>query len=527
MLFGSADHGSALSEEVVNYLRTSGEAGTCTTEQRTRRRLVLTDSGGVSVEDYINAADSLNADERFRSGSTHGCLITETELRSCDVSSAPEEIVVFMEGSVTPRALRLMSLVRTLGQGNRTQCVVVITSLQRHLTENPDQTLEQTLLFQLKPCLSALTVIRTGMILSPNSSVTRSARRFGATLPLISPALSGTFLTIESLVAIIETEMQLQQLQDNCTPLTDSSGVRTLTVPGSRRLLRDVVSEVTSPPENVSSRIVQFAFQAAAAIGVRWMIAESLRFLAKISTSCRKLTSDTLHPQSVEELRQLCNRHSTDQIQIAGCNNGVRHFGWKFPSKTVVLTTRMPGRAELLDDPPGVSFETLSFTASVTPNVGKPVRRFRVDAGLTLKYCIDELARSGYEFFVVPNYSYISMGTLFFVPIHGSGSRVSTLGDTIEEVTLWNRCTEQHATARRGDELFRQVMYSPSGHWVVLSLTLAVRGRTRYTVHCESLHHSTADDILEILNDTEASNVEIRRHSASSTSIDVSRYYAE
>jgi hypothetical protein len=160
-------------------------------------------------------------------------------------------------------------------------------------------------------------------------------------------------------------------------------------------------------------------------------------------------------------------------------------------------------------------------------DIGTIGTHFTVDAGLTLKHCIQELNRHDREFYVVPNYSWISMGTLFFVPVHGSGSQVSTLGDTIEEVLLYDGESEEFIFARRGDRLFRDAMYDTSRHRLLLRLTLRVKPKSVYSVRQETLDNPSAEDILKVFEDPDASNVEIRKNRAANTEIDIRRYYVD
>ena len=292
---------------------------------------------------------------------------------------------------------------------------------------------------------------------------------------------------------------------------------------GERRLWKSVCAEKQGTASGAIESFLTLLCQIGAILGLRWLIAASIRLLSQFSDGVRALTFETLSPRSVDELLQLCNRHSYDDIQIAGYNNGVNHFGWKFPARTVVLTTSVAGQTELqqLDPPVGDSAESSKQKHSLAHLA---TGRLTTSSGLTLKHCIDELSKSAREFFVIPNYSYISMGTLFFVPVHGSGSRVSTLGDTIEHVELWNSRTETIVTMRRGDEQFQAAMYNTKAHWVVLKLTLLVRNKETYSVRRDSLDNVTADEVLGFLNDPQWSNVEIRKNQASSSTIEVSRY---
>ena len=167
---------------------------------------------------------------------------------------------------------------------------------------------------------------------------------------------------------------------------------------------------------------------------------------------------DTIEPQDVSELLALYNPYNYKHVAIAGYNTGVVHFGWKFPNKTVVKTIQT-GRCIRVRD-----------------------QDLRVDAGIILKHANEKLREAEREFYVMPNYSYISMGTAFIVPIHGSGSEVSTLGDTIEEALLYDPSTDQFIRAKRGDSLFGEAMYK--GDSGLLALRLKFRIRPKSSLLC-------------------------------------------
>ena len=208
-------------------------------------------------------------------------------------------------------------------------------------------------------------------------------------------------------------------------------------------------------------------------LGVRAVTKTAGRF----SKRWRKLDFSTIRPTSEEELLTLCGSHNFRHLAICGYNNGVNHFGWKNPGRTVVPTTETGRNIE-------VDGDTLI-----------------VDAGLTLKTCIDELAANDKEFYVVPNYSYIGIGTTFFVPVHGSGSEVSTMGDTIEWVRLFDPETQQIIEAERGDELFEESMYNMRSGLVLLQLRFRVRPRAEYFARKYEVESPTAEEVWSLFDD--------------------------
>ena len=427
---------------------------------------------------------------------------------------------------------------------------------------------------------SRLIVLRTGYVLSPSSSMTKKLRRLWRLGPLIGPYLTSTFVPGEKLFSAINAEFERvysgkrtmssvsttdltatatatatekassqysQALPEehssgsqaklfSTTSEEESSskpaGTRHLTILGIRRTWQAVLNEQSPGRSAEKTELLTAAL--CRRLGISWLVSTLIRLFGVLVPSYRQVHFDTLKPRSVREIISLYNRHNCQDVQLAGYNNGVNHFGWKFPEKTVVLTTGLPGKTQLSDASmldlearlrsPGQGEKSDSPSPN---NAAVSGTHFTVDAGLTLKHCIQELNKVDREFYVVPNYSWISMGTLYFVPVHGSGSHVSTLGDTIEDVLLYDGETEEFILARRGDKLFRDAMYDTSRHRLLLRLTLRVKPKSLYSVRHETLENPSPEDVLKLFEDPEASNVEIRKNRAANTSIDIRRYYVD
>ena len=426
----------------------------------------------------------------------------------------------------------------------------------------------------LKAPGSRLVVIRTGYVFSPSSSMTSRLKSLRPLRALTGPQLSSTFVPGTTLFSAINSELEsLSPLRGrapnvkavassapeiepsfqskngrvessvsshatSCEEASDSGqnsrfrSIRHLTILGVRRSWQSVLAERAA--EQHADDAESLLSILCRSLGVQWFIAVVIRMLIRLMPSARQVDFHTLKPRTVREIISLYNRHNCRDIQLAGYNNGVNHFGWKFSDKTVVLTTGLPGKTQL-SDASMLDLEArlrasglLGETNSRSDNdIASSRTHFTVDAGLTLKHCIQELNRHDREFYVVPNYSWISMGTLFFVPVHGSGSHVSTLGDTIEDVLLYDGESEQFIFARRGDRLFRDAMYDTSRHRLLLRLTLLVKPKSVYSVKHETVDDPSAEDILKVFEDPDASNVEIRKNRAANSAIDIRRYYVD
>ncbi|MGD9634051.1 MAG: hypothetical protein AB7I57_01405 [Pirellulales bacterium] len=208
-----------------------------------------------------------------------------------------------------------------------------------------------------------------------------------------------------------------------------------------------------------------------------------------------------MEPTSVEELLSLYIPLNRAYVALAGYNNGVQHFGWKYPGRTVVKTTGCGKLVRVNDD------------------------HLDVDAGVTLKRVITELSNAGRELHVVPNFSYIAMGTTFMVPVHGSASEVTTVGETIERVLLYDLNLDRLLRLRRGDPRFGHYMYRPQSGALVLRLRLGLRPKSRCYVQHSTYELPSAAEVWQLLSNCDAANVEIRKARARDRTIDVARYY--
>ncbi len=211
----------------------------------------------------------------------------------------------------------------------------------------------------------------------------------------------------------------------------------------------------------------------------------------------------TLMPRSMRELVSLCHRRNLGHVKVVGYNNGVVHFGHRYPGKTIVSTIRC---------------RRLVRTGANT---------LKADCGATVRDALDFLAANHQELYVVPNYSYVCLGTAFFVPIHGSAVDFSTVADTICRVVLYDPESDRIISAARDDPAFIEHVYNQQSRVVVLRLYLLAKPKSSYFVHHETWKNPSASDLLGALRDRDATNVEIRQAHAASAKVTVSRYFKE
>ena len=450
-------------------------------------------------------------------------LSASDESSSSDAVEIPE-IVLFVEEEVSSPTFRAFRWIVDAARDRPVRCVIVIQSVSLHFND-PNATAFETILHDnLKSHVSSLTIIRTGFIVNPSSATSLWFRRLSGLYRLLPSRMTSTFLDGAKLFSIIDEELVRDQNSwESSVPPTES-GLRDITILGQRRPWRDVAAEFQSG--GGMQQVLQLPCAVISLLGIPWLFFWAVVLAGKIVPSLRQFHFHTLKPRSVRELISLYNRHNCSHVQIAGYNNGVNHFGWKYPNQTVVLTTSIPGDVRL-STLRSTTLQSPESSAATGSTLESQATLVTVDAGLTLNHCVKELNKVQREFYVVPNYSWISMGTLFFVPVHGSGSRVSTLGDTIEHVLLYDGDNERYVQAHRGDDVFRDAMYDMKRHWLLLNLTLRVKPKSKYFVRRSKIENPSAEDIRNLFNDPEASNVEIRKNQAAGTAIDVSHYFVD
>jgi len=210
---------------------------------------------------------------------------------------------------------------------------------------------------------------------------------------------------------------------------------------------------------------------------------------------------DTLTIKSERELLELCNPYSDQFLKIVGYNNGVVHFGHQHPGKTVVST---------------IGCQRIEF---VEENIVK------LDNGVLLKQVIEALRPRGKEMFVIPNYSYVSMGTAFFVPIHGSAAEYTTVGETIEKVVLYDPEIDRIQCVKRDSDIFRKHMYHQGSRVILLRLYLRFKDKSQYFMERETLTNPDSEKLMSVFHHPEASNVEVRKSKAASDDVELYTYF--
>jgi len=425
---------------------------------------------------------------RFHSRSREGRLIAVATISNASaVELAPNAATVLHLPATRNAVDRCLAAVRD----DPRLRVCLISTFAVHFGDRRAEQIEAAMRDEFRrTARGRCTVLRVGNALRPRSSYGTFARCLAAFYPLLSPAFRSCFV-------------EEHEVADAVRDLTDPNapfGERTVTLLGENRPYRDVWRE-RAANDRVGRSLT------AAAVVLQWLLigrvfALLYRIVARRRPAWRRRMCHTLEPQSFSELLALYNPWNRRHIVLAGYNTGVDHFGWNFPGRTIVKTTGCANRVRI-----------------------RECGDIDVDAGTTIKRVVTELDGVERQLYVVPNYSYVAMGTAFFVPIHGSGGEVSTLGDTIEKVVLYDPTRDRIVSVRYDDPDFVQTMYAAHSGMLALRLRFRTRPQSRYFMSRYVVESPTAADVWRLFDERGASNIELRKASAASSALQVSKFY--
>jgi hypothetical protein len=379
----------------------------------------------------------------------------------------------------------LLSQVKRIGR------VVVVSSFRVHLADSSAHEVEAAALALLRPITKEIVVLRPSHLVGPGTRLDGWLRKLWFLYPVVPSRMKCCCLDRAELFAALDRELGEER----------SRKAGTYTLLGQQQPLRTMLENHRRA--SVWAALLVLLMNILRSLGTAWIAGKLFDVLAFFWPGLRVWNFDTLYPSSTAELCTLYNKYSYRNVKIVGYNNGIVHFGRRFPGKTIISTIRCGKVARLRD-------------ALIT-----------LDAGVTLRTAIDVASSHGQEFYVLPNYSYISVGTPLFVPIHGSATDYSTLGETIEEVLLFDPVLDRFRSARSSDPAFRQAFYNQESATLLLRVTYRLKEKSRYFQKHERLDNPTSGDILTCLADKSAANIEIRKAGAASRSIDVYRYYTD
>jgi hypothetical protein len=400
-------------------------------------------------------------------------------------------LIVFLNSRMSANDYRTLDdLLAGAGQWQR-GFIGVVSTFRVHLGDKAAEAAEAHVLARTKGFRAHTVLFRPGFVLSNHSWASVLLRRLGCCYPLVPRRLRSCCMDGDELFAAIERERRMPS----------SSRPRSFTLLGPNLPWRDLLAKHRSTGFWQACLTAVSALLALLLVG--HVAALVFGLLARLRPALRSWNFDTLRPQSLRELLELYNPYNYRHVKVVGYNNGVVHFGQRYPGKTIVST---------------VGCDRVS---KVGPDL------LSADCGATVRKAMDFLAGARRELPVVPNYSYVCLGTAFFVPIHGSASDYSTLADTITHVILYDPLSDRLIAADRDEPAFRDHLYDLGADVLLLRLYLQVAPKAPYFVERQTLEGPGADEILAALQDCQAANVEIRKSSASSEAVTLCKYYRD
>jgi hypothetical protein len=429
-------------------------------------------------------------------------------LRSSTYRRDEPSLVLFIGSRLTGRERGELDDLLEAARRWQTRFVGVVGSFRVHLDDPDVANLEDEVLSRAERLGARVVVFRPGHVLSRRSEMAGLLQRIAPLHPLIPGYVRSCFIEGTELFHAIEAE----RLDDPPRPDAEDSwnGTepggravggrdRAFTLLGANRPWREMLARYRSgsPRQSVATAVSGLLSW----LLVGHLFAMVLALLARPLPRMRQWVVHTLKPRSLRELISLCHRRNVVHVKVVGYNNGVVHFGHRYPGKTIVST---------------IHCRRLARSRG---------RTLKADCGATIRGALDFLASNQQELYVVPNYSYVCLGTAFFVPIHGSAVDFSTVADTICRVVLYDPEGDRIVSAARGDVDFIENVYNLDSRVVVLRVYLLAKPKSRYFVHHQTLKTPSAAELLDALRDREATNVEIRQAHAASATVRVSRYY--
>jgi hypothetical protein len=397
-------------------------------------------------------------------------------------------VVLFLGQGQAKEERAALDAVVELARTAKVRTICIVGSFRVHVGDPETARAEAEAVAKLQPLVGRLVLFRASHVLSPNCRLDRQLRRWAWLHPLVPSRFASGFIDADQLFTAIEHEL--------CSERKNRKATYTLL--GVNRCWKAVLRENASGTVHRALSSVAYVLSW---IGIGWLAGHLIDGLAHFFPWMRGWNCSTLYPTSNRELLELYNKYSYRHVKIVGYNNGVVHFGQGYPGKTVVSTIRCNQVARLRGD------------------VGQ------FDAGVTLRQAIDVVSQGGKEFHVLPNYSYVSVGTSFFIPIHGSASEHSTLGDTIERVLVYDPAEDRFISARRDDPEFGEYIYNLRRDCLLLRLQFQLKDKSVYFCKHTQRVNPTGAELLALLQDTGASNVEIRKGKAAGDTVDVYQYY--
>ncbi len=482
------------------------------------------DRGDVVVASFRGAIAADFAAFVGRSSGTEPILVTgagSSDLAGAEGALSPEEtsspepndwgeteptsLIVFLAPSPTePERRWLADLLMAAGR-RPIRFVGIVSTFRVHLDDPAAEEAERLALSLIRSSgiEARVAIFRPGHVLSPNSDVSRWLRHLGPLFPLVPRRLHTCFVEGEEFFAAVDAERTEGGGDGAVGPDPEGRAVdrrqRAYTLLGANLPWREVLWRHRGA--SVGRRAAAVAAKFLSWLLLGQLVALLVAILARRFAWAKPWSVRTLKPRSMSELISLCHRENIERVRVVGYNNGVNHFGHRYPGKTIVSTVRC---RRVVHAGPGM---------------------LKADCGATIRGVRDYLDGRGEELYVVPNYSYVAIGTAYFVPIHGSAVDYSTVAETACRVVLYDPDRDRIVSASSREAAFRENVYNLRSRVVVLRLYLRTRPKSSYFARREIWRNPGAGEILEALRDRDAANVEIRQAHAASDKATVTKYY--
>lgn len=397
--------------------------------------------------------------------------------------AANSDWILFVNPHWSERDQRALSTL--VPQLEQARFIAVVGSFRTHLGDAAASAAETRVLKQIQGTSGRVVLFRAGNILGTNAGAW--LHRIGWVYPLVPGHLRSCFVDAAELHGALERVRH------------EPRSRRPVTLLGPNQRWRDVLR--AHRPGGILPLLLSGICFVLALTLVGHLAARVLAIASRWRPALRRWNFDTLRPQSFAELLALCGPDNIRHVKVVGYNNGVNHFGHHYSGKTVVST---------------IHCRRMVRTTADT---------IKADCGVTIHQASAFLAPADQELFVLPNYSYVCLGTAFFVPIHGSAVDVTTVAETFIKALLYDPESDRFLLAGSDEPAFREYVYNFRSRALVLRVWMRVKHRTRYFVHRQDLDNPGSDVLLAALRDDTAANVEIRQAKADAASVRLSKYY--
>ena len=319
-------------------------------------------------------------------------------LASAEEAPHASSLVLFLSPRLASADRRALDDLLGRLTGKKLDTVCVVSSSRIHLGDRNAAATEAFALDRVKALGVRTVVVRAGHVLSPHSRTTSRLRQLGGFGALVPERLRSCFVSGDELFAAIESERRGEGRQK----------VKVVTLLGANESWR---SQLKQHRQDGSAQFcLRIVCGLLALLMVGHLAGLVLDVLARRSPGLRHWNFDTLLPASLGELL------SSTTVQFRSTSR------WS-ATTTASITSAI-----------GIPGKTVVSTVHCNRIVRTGSDRVKADCGTTIRKALDFLAASGQELPVVPNYSYVCLGTAFFVPIHGSAADFSTVADTITKV---------------------------------------------------------------------------------------------